>query len=221
MKRIVIIVLSLFCASSALATEWNLRLEKEEVLIESRKPEGAKYEEFRASTEVAASVAGALALLQDTDACVKWVFRCKESRTLREPSATERTFYQVTSLPFPAKSRDVIFLAKILYNDDQSVLVSMTAKPEAMKKTKHVRIEEANGFYLLEPLSDSRTRVTWQQYVDPAGALPSWLVNGMLTDLPFESLSAFRELVKQRPYASSVMVYNPEGKPIDIRFEAE
>lgn len=221
MKKTIFILLSLFWTSTALAMEWKPRLDKDDVLVESRKPEGAKYEEFRASTEVEVSVAGALALLRDTNACVKWVFRCKESRTLEEPSATERTFYQVTSLPFPAKSRDVIFHAEIAYNDDQSVLVSMTAKPLAIDETKHVRIRDANGTYLLEPLSESRTRVTWQQYVDPAGALPSWLVNGMLTDLPFESLSAFRELVKEQPYASSMMIYDSDGQPIDISFEAE
>ncbi len=202
-----------------LADEWETRLEKNSVVVETRKLEGSNYEEFRAFTVVDVNVASALALLRDSDACTAWVFRCKESRTLEEPSAIERTFYQVTSLPFPAKSRDVIFHAEISYKPEGSVLVSMTARPDAIAETKHVRIQEAHGYYLLEPVSEDRTRITWQQYVDPAGALPSWLVNGMLTDLPHKSLTSFRELVSQAPYAGSNMVYDADGVPVDISYD--
>lgn len=203
------------------AADWTGRYDKDGVVIESRKPEGAKYEEFRAHTVVEASVASALALLQDTGACSQWVFRCKESRILEQPSPVERTFYQVTSLPFPAKSRDVIFHAAITYRETGAIEVKLNARPDALDKTRHVRIQDARGSYLFEPISESKTRVTWQQYVDPAGSLPSWLVNSMLTDLPFQSLVAFRELVMKPPYVGSRLIFNDDGLPIEITRDAE
>lgn len=221
MTRLMALLIFLAASCFVAADEWTTRLDKDGILVESRKTEGSKYEEFRAQTLLDVNVASALALLRDTDACTRWVFRCKESTTLEEPSATERSFHQVTSLPFPAKSRDAIFHAEISYKTDGTVKVAMTARPKALPEGKHVRIQEAYGFYLLAPVSNDRTRITWQQYVDPAGALPSWLVNGMLTDLPFRSLSAFRELVTEAPYAGSIMVYDPNGLPIDISYEAE
>ncbi len=213
------VLLTLLCTSAALATEWEVRQNKDGILIESRKAEGSRYEEFRANTRATANIAGVIALLRDTDAYPRWVFRCQESRTIEEISSTERTFYQVTDLPFPARSRDVIFHAKVSYHPDDTVQIRITARPEVLAETGHVRIREAHGSYLLEPVGETQTNVTWRLHVDPAGALPSWLVNGMLTDLPYKSLKALRELVTAPPYSSSIMVYNDDGLPVDIMQE--
>jgi hypothetical protein len=90
--------------------------------------------------------------------------------------------------------------------------------PDEIPQTKHVRIREAFGTYILEPTRENKLRVTWQQYADPGGALPAWLVNSMLTDLPFKSLRAFRELVQQSPYREARLVYGPDGTPTGINF---
>ena len=83
---------------------------------------------------------------------------------------------------------------------------------------KHVRITESQGFYHIEPVDTETISLTWQFYVDPAGALPAFLVNSMVTDLPFKSLSAFRDLVRQPPYNSAFFVYDESGVPVNIRF---
>lgn len=197
---------------------WETRLDKDGVLVQSRLTPGVKYQEFRAEVEIDATVAQAIALLKDTSACPHWLFRCKESRVIQEISSMERTFYQVTSLPFPAKSRDSIFHAAITFEGRASVRVTMNSKPDEVPQTKHVRVREAFGTYILEPTGENKLRVTWQQYVDPGGALPAWLVNSMLTDLPFKSLQAFRELVQQPPYRNARLIYGPDGKPTGIDF---
>jgi hypothetical protein len=199
------------------AHAWETRLDKDGILVQSRLTAGAKYQEFRAEAEIDATVAQAIALLKDTPACRHWLFRCKESRLIREMSSTERIFYQVTSLPFPAKSRDAIFHAAITFEGPSSVRVTMSSMPDEVPQTKHVRVREAFGTYLLEPTRENKLRVTWQQYVDPGGSLPAWLVNSMLTDLPFKSLRAFRERVKQSPYRDATWVYGPDGTPTGIK----
>jgi hypothetical protein len=200
------------------AYAWETRLDEDGILVQSRLTSGAKYEEFRAEAEIEATVAQAIALLKDISACTKWLFRCKESRLIRETSTTERIFYQVTSLPFPAKSRDSIFHAAITFESGGTVRVTMSSMPNEIPQTKHVRVREAIGTYILEPIRENKLRVTWQQYVDPGGALPAWLVNSMLTDLPFKSMRAFRELVQQSPYRDARLVYGPDGTPTDINF---
>jgi hypothetical protein len=204
-------------AQQSMAENWQPRLNKDGIVVESRSVKGLKYQEFKAVTEIEGTVAQAIAILKDNSACERWLFRCKESRLVKEISNTERTFYQVTSLPFPIKSRDAIFHADTVFAENGSVRVNLKALPKLLEESKkHVRVQEAKGYYLLEPLTDSTTRITWQQYVDPAGALPAWLVNSMLTDLPFKSLGAFKKLVVQPPYTSAVVVRDEDGKPIDI-----
>ena len=96
------------------------------------------------------------------------------------------------------------------------MLVTMTAAPGEMRETDHVRMVAEYGNYLLERLYRDTTRITWQQYVDPGGSLPAWLVNSMLTDLPFRSLQSFRELVTTEPYSQMVFTYDDKGTPIDL-----
>ncbi len=92
----------------------------------------------------------------------------------------------------------------------------MTARPELLPETRHVRLRDAWGTYLLEPTDSEKTKITWQQYVDPAGALPRWLVNSMLTDLPYRSLKAFRELVTRPPYSNAAWIVDDNGNRVGI-----
>ena len=197
--------------------------------------------------EVPGTVASALAILDDTQACTKWLHRCIESRVLTQVSNVERIFYQATGLAFPAQSRDAVLRARVSYKTDRSVLITMTAlseppgyfpeehSPEEHSpqkhppQEKHIRITNAHGSYLLEPLLpeadmdgddngnqgrvQQRSRLTWQQYIDPAGSLPSWIVNRMLTDLPYKSLQAFRKLITTQPYRDTTFGYDSEGIP--------
>ena len=90
--------------------------------------------------------------------------------------------------------------------------------PDEIPQTKHIRIRESFGTYVLAPTRENKLRVTWQQYVDPGGALPAWVVNSMLTDLPFKSMQAFREVVQQSPYRDAILVYGSDGIPTGINF---
>lgn len=197
-------------------TEWQERLNESGILVESRPFPGQKHQEFRATLTLTATPASVIALLQDNDACSRWLFRCEESRLLDLISNQERYFYQVTDLPFPAKSRDVIFHATLEYQDNGGIRVNVSSAPDHIEETGHVRIRHAIGYYLVEPVSDSSTRVTWQQYINPAGSLPGWLVNSMLTDLPFKSLQNMRQLVTEPPYAEARFSYDENGLPDGI-----
>jgi hypothetical protein len=198
--------------------EWDARLDKDGIEVYTRPGPEPRYKEFKGSTEIEATVAHAVALLEDHSACSNWLHRCSHSRLVEEVSATRRVFYQVTELPFPAKSRDAVFLATITYAQDKSVKISMSPLPDRVESTKLVRVRNAFGSYLLEPVSDTRTRVTWQMYVNPAGALPAWLVNSMLIDLPYRSLKKFRELVRQSPYNRAYFRYDEDGTPVEILY---
>ncbi len=217
--RTLVLMLTTLLTSNVLAEEWRERLSEEGIVVESRLPPGKSYEEFRATVEVEATVIAAIALLKDNNACTRWLHSCAESHVIKQISDSERTFYQRTNLPFPAKDRDAVFHAIIRFGEDGSAVVDMVAQPDAAKKGKYVRLQDAYGTYTLTPAENERTLVTWQQYVDPAGSLPKWLVNGMLTDLPFRSLKNFREIVLEPNYQNATLVTDEQGNPVGISLE--
>ena len=211
--------LSFFCIGTAVgntADGWELKKSAEDIRVFTRPVSGSKILEFRAEAEMPVRVASVLAALQDIAAGPRWLHRCLESRVVERLSDKELTFYQVNSLPFPAKSRDAVYRATASFDGDGRVTILMRALPDALPETEHVRIPAAKGSYLLERLGDRSTRVTWTQLVDPGGALPSWIVNSLITETPFRSLRALRELVTESPYRNAVFRRDEDGVPVTL-----
>ena len=152
--------------------EWQQQVHKDGISISLREVDGSKYHEVRATVNIKTKAAPAVALLQDNAACARWVHRCISSEAIEAINETERYFYQVTSLPFPAQSRDAVFRASIEFHANQGIKITLVSAPDRLPETKHVRIIETRGFYHIEPTGSDSILLTWQFYVDPAGALP-------------------------------------------------
>jgi len=161
--------------------------------------------------ELNATLASSLALLADAEACTDWLHRCELSKVLQRTGLLERHIYQVSDLPFPAASRDMIFKATVLQTEEGNIRIDLQSKPDFLEKTGYIRITDSYGSYLLEKLGETRTRLTWVQYVDPAGALPAFIVNSMLTDVPFKSLENFKKVVKRQKYRDAMFIHHEDG----------
>lgn len=57
-----------------------------------------------------------------------------------------------------------------------------------------VRIEHNSGSWTLTPLSDSRTRVTFQTHSDPGGSIPAWMVNQFTARTLPETVESLRAM---------------------------
>lgn len=205
-------------AVPALAAEWQLRKQADGISVYSKAVPGSKYHAFKGQTLVDATPVAALALLDDTSRGTEWIHGCIESTMLASNGPLGRFIYQVTDLPFPARTRDAIFKAEVQIVSDGKIRVSLVAVPHFIEEDRYIRIEQSAGEYLLEAISDRQTRVTWEQHVDPAGALPSFVVNSMLTDLPYNSLKAFRELVREDRYQRATISFGDSGKPDGLNY---
>ena len=130
-------------------------------------------------------------------------------------------------LPFPASNREFIFHSK-LNRSIQTGAVSVHTRvvPEfctansklcsAITDTSLIRVEHSHGNYLLEPLGDSITRVTWTQHTNPGGNLPSWLINHLIRKMPYKTLQGLRSKVTEDKYQKARLVFDSQGKMIDL-----
>ena len=209
---LLLLLLPALASAGAEENEWRLKRSKRGIDVYTRPIEGSKYHEFKGVTMVQASMASVLAILDDAPACPRWLHLCKSSRVLTQISETERIFYQVTDLPFPARTRDLVMHAKVTFAEEGSILISMQTRPDHIAKTKYIRIKEAPGSYLLEPTPEG-IRLTWIQRANPAGRLPAWLVNRLVKDIPYKSLRAFRRLTQEPPYRDATFKYDDQGRP--------
>lgn len=215
MKYVLFTVL-IVASQTAESAAWELDRDEEGIKVYTREVEGSRYREFKGVTEMETSLASAVGLLDDTSACQDWLYLCETSRVLDQKSWSERFIYQISDLPFPASRRDAIFKATISQPDLQEIRIDLSSRPDYIPETDHVRIHESQGFYLLQVIDDDTVRLTWAMYINPAGSLPAFLVNRLLTDIPFKSLLNFREVVNQQKYQVLDFKYNEQGQAIDL-----
>jgi len=197
-------------------SDWILRKDKAGIQVYSRKIEGSAYREFRGIVELESTLASTLALLDDADACVDWLHRCESARVLQTTGITQRHVYQVSNLPFPAATRDVIVKVELQEYKANSIRVVLQSTPDFIEATSFVRIRESYGTYLLQQLDEHHLRLTWTQYIDPEGNLPAFMVNALLTDVPFNSLRKFSEIVKKEKYRQARFIFDDSDTPIDL-----
>ena len=195
---------------------WQLDISEDGIKVYTREVEGSKYREFKGVVDLDAGLPSAVGVLDNAAACVEWLHLCEESRVLDKRGWSERFIYQVSDLPFPASTRDAIFLARIRQGADGHIHVTLDSRPDFIPQTRYVRIRESHGEYLLQPMPNGKTRLTWTMYIDPAGRLPAFMVNRLLTDIPLESLRNFRDTVKQDKYRVLEFRYDDNGNPVGL-----
>ncbi|MBD3649632.1 MAG: START domain-containing protein, partial [Pseudomonadales bacterium] len=195
---------------------WRLDREEDGIRVYTRSVDDSRYRAFRGVVELETSLPGAVGLLDNTAACEEWLHLCKESHLIKEVDWSERYIYQISDLPFPASTRDAVFQASISQQANGDIHIDLTSYPDFIPETKYVRIRDSHGQYLLQKIGEHTTRLTWTMYIDPGGSLPAFLVNRLLTDIPFKSLEQFRNVVRQDKYQALEFRYDAEGRPVDL-----
>jgi hypothetical protein len=60
-----------------------------------------------------------------------------------------------------------------------------------------VRMKKAEGYVLLKS-SGHNTEIIYVFHSDPGDNIPSWLANSSIANLPFETLSGLRKILKEK-----------------------
>jgi START domain len=192
--------------------QWELVKDENGIKVFLRTVPGSKIKEFKGVTNINSSLDSIVAVLDDTEACPKWVHNCKDPVKLSEISFNEGYVYQVIDFPFPVKDRDLILHSVMTQNaDTKQVTIRLVAVPDYISETKNLRIKRSDGFYLLKPLPDGSIEVAWQHHTEPGGGIPKWLVNSLLVDTPFKTLRNLRQIVKEEKYQRARLTYSSEG----------
>lgn len=203
----------LFAAPSFSATDWTLEKDDNGIQVYVRTPDGKEFKEFKGVAKIKTSLDSLMALMDDTKACTEWILNCTQPKLLELTSFAERYTYQVSNIPWPLTDRDIII--HVVLNQDpltKVVTINIEAKPEYIPlNDDYVRVEISIGQYVFTPQEDGYIDVVWTQYTNPAGSLPSSLVNAMMVDMPFKSLGKMKELVKESKYQQAKLVYGEDG----------
>lgn len=197
---------------------WELQKDEDNIQVYFKDVEGSDIKAFMGKTVMSASLSSILKVMKDESTCADWVQGCINAETLEGESFNDSVQYGVNDLPWPADDRDYVNRVYIEDNiETGEITVSLDAVEGHVPVTDNVRLEKMTIRYFLTPVNQTETNVIWVQHTEPSGHIPDWLVNMLLIDIPFYSLTRLEEVANRPENRSAKFVYG-EGRKI-LRIE--
>ncbi len=195
--------------------DWVLQKDQDGIQVYFKHVDGSSVKAFMGRATISASMSSILKVMQEAETCVDWVEGCSEAITLEGGEFKEFYQYAVNNLPWPASDRD--YVIKVQANDNPQtgiVEIYLQAVEGLVPETRNIRLKKMDIRYILAPIDDHRTDVTWVQHTEPAGFIPGWLVNMLLLDIPYHSLTRLEQVANRPKYRSARFVYNEQHQII-------
>lgn len=184
------------------AINWELKKSENGIQVFLRNTKNSAVKSFKGVMTIDGRLSSIVAVLEDIDSYPRWLFNCKSAKTLKQRSDTAVVNYFVTDMPWPVADRDSIVGASRSQNKSSKLIeIKLLAEPKLIPEVAgKVRIETMQGRWLLRPAGPGKINVIYEMTVDPGGNVPKWIVNAMSVDLPFNTLSGIREVMKEDKY---------------------
>ena len=167
--------------------------------------------EIKATTTVHSSLAGFLLFLQDVSNTQNWLINARESKIIKQSSATEHSFYIKLAKIWPFKPRILILSSTYWQNDDLSVEINITdigamtadkASPLAVNNIDdYLKVKIHNAHWKITPqriagdaTANRQTEIVieYRFIADGRGDIPTWLADHLALKSIWKSMRNIR-----------------------------
>lgn len=168
---------------------WELEVDKDNLKVYTAKVPDSSIKAFRGVSTFNATLNQLVSVITDMDHLHEWVNGAEPSRVIKREGNRQWTYYE-NKIPWPYKNRDGVIIQNVVKDNDEHVSIWLTTgnEVEPVHKGK-VRVDDLKGAWLLKKVGENQVELTYQIHFDPAGALPDWVVNMLLTETPEKSLT--------------------------------
>ena len=179
--------------------DWNFVKEKDSVKIYTRVETGRSLKSYRGITIINAPVEKIFAVMEDINNTDWWDKDLNHIRVLHYEKDKKVQYYLVYDLPFPVKDRDLCVDVTITIDKStgSSRFDAVALNGVIPEGSDLVRIKDYRQTWIISPIGKERTHVILEGFIDPAGKIPSWISNMMITETPVKAISGLRERMRK------------------------
>lgn len=195
---------------------WELSKESDGIQAFTREVPGSSVDAFQGRGILRARLESILAIFFDPKACESWVHQCVLSRRHTQGDFGRAIVYGINDFPWPADDRDYVLDSVIDYQPAlgrAEIRYEVAESDHEPLNDDYIRVPMMSIRYYLRADNEQETEIIWVQHTDPGGLLPSWLLNMLLVDIPFESLKKLERLANQPEYLQAQASLDESGKP--------
>ena len=147
------------------------------------------YDVVRGEITVQTPILPLLAMLQDADRQRDWLPFTQDVRIIERPAPTRTLVQFRTVTRWPFRPRDAVTRFDVTPAPPAQLRIDMINSPAAISEEPgYLRIQQAEGYWLLTALPDCNTLVRYESGSRWGGMIPQWLVNKSNRDLAREAL---------------------------------
>lgn len=197
MKALVILMLiSIGISTFNTDKKWMLAKNKNGIKVYVSETSGSNYYMFKAIMSVRAPGTEVITILKDVSNYPEW-FAFTASSKLIKQSENEQFFFMETDYPWPYSNECMNYNMKIveLPGEQQKIIITGRNNNTNCKYS----LKKASGYILLEP-DNGNTKITFYFHTEPAQNIPSWLINPMIHEMPYQTFISLRKKLNSANY---------------------
>jgi START domain len=181
--------------------DWKLKMDKEGIKIYSRPCASSAIDALKVSCVLEATLSQITAVLLDVKNQDQWFYHTK-SKILLDISPSELYYYAELYFPFPFSNRDFVEHLK-LSQDSVSKIIIMDVQnvPDYISTKKDfIRVIQSACNWTIKPIGKNQIIIEFTLFADPAGSIPSWLVNRFSLYGPYETFKKLKNYIRSPEY---------------------
>ncbi|MGL1887434.1 MAG: START domain-containing protein [Reichenbachiella sp.] len=198
MKKFSLFIIVYCLSLSLFAQDWELEADKENIKVYTRKLEVYPVKEFKAEVVFPISYEKLKLAVEDFENYKHWYDHCEDARLLKRNEDGSSVSVIEVEMPFPFKNRDMVSRLTKEESADEIVISFKQVTGILEPREKYVRMPVAIGKWKLTRLENNKTAVIHQFVGDPAGNIPTSIVNMFIVDGPMNTLSQLRDYIENQ-----------------------
>lgn len=179
---------------------WNFVKEKDGIKLYTGEEPGKPLKAYRGITDINAPAEKIFALLEDVNNTDWWDKNLTEIKVLDYVKNKSARYYLVYDLPWPVTDRDLC-VDVIVTTDPSTGERKITAAPLPgliPERKDRIRIKDYRQTWTVTPAGKELSHVVLEGYIDPAGNVPDWISNMLITDSPYKAINGVRTRIMKK-----------------------
>ncbi len=182
------------------AQKWEFIKEKEGIKIYTRKETGNNLKSFSGIMDVRCDFETVCNLIGNVKNVDWWDKNLREIRVLLYEKDKHIQYYLVYGAPWPVTDRDLCVDATVSTDPATGArtIYSVPLLNTIPENPDYVRITEYWQKWTMQDMKNGKIHLVLEGYVDPAGSVPDWIYNMVITDTPLKIMRGIKERVEKR-----------------------
>jgi hypothetical protein len=181
-------------SNSVLSQTWQFIKEKDGIKVYTRKETDSNLKSYRGVTDLHTKIEKLYGLIGNPKNTDWWTKDISEIKILLYEKEKHVQYYLVYDVPWPLTDRDLVVDAVITTDPVTGTrIVKAVPLPGVIpEKEGRIRIKKYWQTWTISQNPDGTVHVVLEGFVDPAGSIPAWLYNMVITDTPLKVIGSVK-----------------------------